>query len=154
MISNRNADSLALFIKNHTTSNYFKNSANKRTKKDKYWEIYWPPYKIDQANSIYIGYTDHGFTYGAMQFSFEEGKALEFAGGQGPNKVVIWRDFDKVSLSKAKDLGVFAGVAYLKTEDNSYIYIRKVDLNKSDKDLCVEFGILKEQSWKTDGCDF
>ena len=62
--------------------------------------------------------------------------------GLGENTIIIWRNFSNNERDvKAKSLGIIIGNAYLWESNTSYKFVRKVDLKKSDKELCVEFGV-------------
>jgi hypothetical protein len=69
-----------------------------------------------------------------------------FMGGNGPNKVYIWRDFSEQETYEANKHGLRVGLAYLRTSDSTFKFIRKIELNNSDKELCAEFGIQTEDS--------
>ena len=123
--------------------NKYPSSTNKQRTEEAIWKIKWPPVKIEKANSIYIGTKGSGQYYGALLFALGENSPVStFAGGRGPNKVFIWRDFGKNEMKEANRLGLLSGKAYLLTNDGSYKFIRNVDLNKTDKELCAEFGII------------
>ncbi len=89
-------------IKLRQYSEQYPNSNNSVRAKELIWEIQWPPVKVEKANSIYIGTKGSGLYYGSMMFSLgEDSPVSKFAGGRGPNKVFIWRDFGKNELKEA-----------------------------------------------------
>jgi hypothetical protein len=59
----------------------------------------------------------------------------------GPNRVVIWRSFSLSEAAAMNEKGVLVGLAYLKTDNGVYFFIRKVDLIHSDVELAKEFGV-------------
>ncbi len=166
-----NPDSLNLFIKTHSNSlfltnsksaidsvdwniavysrdtvalrnyiNKYPNSNKKQQAENLILNIKFPPVTISNANSLCIGSKGKGVIYGDLQFKMNGAGPME-AEGKGPNKVYIWRDFLKDELPMAKKQGLHVGAAYLKTNNDKFKFIRDVDLTKSDKQLCAEFGI-------------
>jgi len=136
----RSKDQLESCIKNYPRS------ANVEKAKEVLWEIEWPPVKVDKANSITIFTGGIGVMRGTIIYSLSG----FFGGGRakppqpaGPNRVFIWRTFAPEERDRAAKDGLRTGVAYLKTDRGQYKVIRKVDLQKSDAQLCAEFGVKK-----------
>lgn len=170
-LKTHNVDSMELFLKNHASSKYllssnesmdsiewniaiyskdttklfnyikkYPNSANKQKADNLIWEIKWPPVKIDKANSIVIATKKGGHGYGTQMFYSGSNGIASHVGGMAP-EVFIWREFSDSDLEGAKKLGLRIGLAYLHEYPNKFTFIRKVDLNKTDKQLCEEFGV-------------
>lgn len=55
--------------------------------------------------------------------------------------VYIWRSFSDKEVKIANEKGLKTGLAYLKYEAVKYRVIRIVDLKKSEKEICKEFGV-------------
>jgi hypothetical protein len=125
----------------------YPNSNNKQKAEDIIWEINWPPVKVEKANSLSIFNQGHQYAYGMQMFYQGASGVAQFFGGMTPS-VYIWRDFSKgiympiEEMTKlARNLGLRPGVAYLLVKDNRFKVIRKVDLNKTNEQLCAEFGV-------------
>jgi hypothetical protein len=122
--------------------NKYPGSSNIPRAEEAIWKIKWPPVEVGKANSIYIGAQGSGQYYGTLMFALGANSPVStFAGGKGPINVFVWRDFGKNEIEEAKRIGLLSGKAYLQTNEGSFKFIRNVDLNKSDKELCAEFGI-------------
>jgi hypothetical protein len=132
------------------------------------WEVEWPPKKFAQKGSVTISskkYGGLGIISGTMyQSSPFFGSMDQMSGardikgmiitGNGLKKICdeypipglpaifIWREFISENAETARKLGIQKGVAYLIGCDGKILPIRKVDLSKSDDQLCAEFGIV------------
>jgi hypothetical protein len=122
----------------------YSNSVNLEKAKDAIWEIQWPPTQVDKANSVSVFKGGEGIMLGQILYSMGA-----FFGGSGsdpqaagPNRIVIWRDFAPEELDMATKSGLRAGMAFLKSDDGKYTFVRKVDLAKTDEELAREFGVL------------
>jgi hypothetical protein len=111
------------------------------------WTIRWPPVEITTANSVTICSNGGCVISGEIMYPLSG-----FFGGQkrdpepgGPNRVIIWRDFSSDEAITASKLDLRSGVAYLRTDSGEYKVIRKIDLKKSDDELCAEFGITNKK---------
>jgi hypothetical protein len=121
----------------------------------------------EKANCICIFSKGMGVTHGKTNSSFGSGMIVTMEGssyvpsvltGDKPETstnrqgmlgasvpmepvVYIWRDFAEEEVATAKKIGLKPGQAYIKDKDMKYRAIQKVDLSKSDKEICTEFGI-------------
>ena len=142
-------------VKLRKYTNQYPKSQNNLKALDLIKEIKNPTIKISFANSISIGSNGNRKVYGALQFVIDDSSPLsKFAGGQGPNKVYVWRNFSNDELPFANKLNIKTGNAYLKISDNLFKFIRKIDMTKSDKEICLEFGITSNQSWGTSSLEW
>ena len=171
ILKTHNTDSLELFIKDHTSSKFlstsicamdslewkiafysrdttslsqyikkYPNSPNALKAKDIISKQQIQPVKIGKINSVSIYTKDGGHAYGMLMFYTGNSGMAQSSGGMPP-EVIIWREFSAGSIANAKKLGVKPGIAYLNEGANKYKFIRKVDLNKTDEQLCAEFGV-------------
>jgi hypothetical protein len=132
------------------------------------WEVEWPPVKFARKGSVTISskkYGGLGIISGTMyQSSLFFGAMDQMSGARdikgmiitenglkkicdeypipGLPAIFIWREFISENAETARKLGIQKGVAYLIGCDGKILHIRKVDLNKSDDQLCADFGIV------------
>ena len=169
-LKGHNPDSLIKYFKDHGSSNFLKNSlsamdslewniaffskdtAKLRTYSEKYpnslnsakakelvWEIQWPPIKLEKVNSLRIWHNGFKSCHGQWKQAMvvREGHMDFF--GPGSVLIDIFRDF--VGYEKeAKKSGLIIGVAYT-TINGKYRFVKKVDLSKSDAQICKEFNV-------------
>ena len=109
---------------------------------DMIWALRWPPVKVKEASFVLIYKNGEAPMYSSTTLSM----GLSYTVGSDAdlqttgNQVIIWRNFSKKEISKYKKIDLRPGIAYLKTGDG-FKFIKKVDLNKSDLQLCKEFGV-------------
>jgi len=109
------------------------------------WAIRWPAFRVDKANSVTIYSEGRGIIRGELLISLSGA----FGGPEkppepaGPNRVVIWRNFTPQESAVADTLGLRPGMAFLRTDSGELKFIRKLDLNKTDDEICAEFGITR-----------
>ena len=171
VLKTHNVDSLKSFLKNNSSSNFLKNSnfamdsiewnianysrdttilssyigkypnsSNRQKAEDIIWEIKWPPVKIEKANSVVIYVKGEGTGHGTQMFFMGGNGVAAYSGGKPP-EVRIIREFENEADEAKTILGLKIGMAYLHVGLNKYKFIRKVDLGKTDQQLCAEFGV-------------
>jgi hypothetical protein len=152
-------DQLMAFI------NKYPNSIHDEQARDGIWELEWPPVTVDHIGAVlvwskgeailhlnggsasgpYSQISTNGILFDEMTITStvvggggaaRHGDAREVESGF----IFIWRDFSARELPKVQKLGLRTGVAYVKT-DSGFSFVRKVDLQKSDKELWAAFGL-------------
>ena len=121
------------------------NSSKIQQAEDSIWNIKWPPYKmyIDPASIIIYSHgkrTLIGRAFIGIVSDLETGKA-DIGPEPEPPYIIIWRNFTPKEKAEYGKRGLIPGVAYTECFDDKYKLVKKVDLSKSDKELCEEFGI-------------
>ena len=81
-----------------------------------------------------------GTGHGTQMFFMGGNGVAAYSGGKPP-EVRIIREFENEADEFKTILGLKIGIAYLYERPNKYKFIRKVDLNKTDQQLCSEFGV-------------
>ena len=127
-------------IKLQKYSGLHQNNPNSKKFKKLTWEINWPFVKLEKAKCVIIYSKGSGIIHGHFAMSYE-GPGM--FGNPTPEEpaIYIWRDYSDDEKSQFTAIGISPGYAFLKPSSDKYLFIRKVYLNKNDKDICAEFGV-------------
>lgn len=117
----------------------FPNSPNVEKARDLLWELDWSPEKLAQVRSVSIGTKGGSTNYGEAIFAMGHGVARYVE--EVPNRLYVWRDFAPEEMKNAKRLGVEVGVAYFRTSAGDFLPVRRIDMQKTDGEICRDFGV-------------
>ena len=172
ILKSNNVDSLLLFIKNQKYSSFLEkskialdsndwnitnysrdsiklqkysglhqNNPNSKRFKKLTWEINLPLAILENAKSVIIYSKGSGIIHGHFAMSYE-GPGMFGSPTPEEPAIYIWRDYSDDEKSQFTTLGISPGYAFLKPSSDKYLLLKKVDLNKNDKDICAEFGVV------------
>lgn len=116
-------------------------SAHAAEAQDVLWSLKRPRVEVEKANSVTISSKGIELLAGEVvrRPAYETGRRASQPAG--PNRVYIWRDFAPDEVENAQRLGLRPGMAFLRKDDGTFWLIRRVDLTKTDAQLCREFGV-------------
>ena len=114
----------------------YPNSVNKLKAVDIIWDLQWPPLDINPS-SITIHSKGKSASGGQARAGFVDGQLGMIL--EKPT-VEIWRDFTPDEEKEFSKIGLIIGVPYTKIDGKYYRLKRKLDLNKSNNEICAEFG--------------
>jgi hypothetical protein len=119
-------------------------SANVAKAKEEIWTIRWPPVNVEKADSVSVYTGGIGVVMGRMETPVSSLLGFGGSGAQaaGPNRIVIWRNFAPKQLNTVNKLGLRTGIAFLKSDEGKYRFVRKVDLSRTDDELARDFGVV------------
>jgi len=132
-------------VKYRNYINKYPKSYNLQTALDSIWSLKWPPYHIvygphsivihSHGKQIVIGQSFVGLVEDE-----ENGRA--YVGPKPTGGVIdIWRNFTEKEKIKYSKIGILPGLAYYHVGYDKLKFVKKIDLAKSDLELCREFKI-------------
>lgn len=114
----------------------YPNSLYKIKAEENIWDLQWPP--LDIFTQSIIIHSKGGSVSGGNAYCgySEDGLGMILL----KPTVEIWRDFTPKEKQEFSKIGLIIGVAYTKL-DGKYVRIKhKIDLKKSNDEICSEFG--------------
>ena len=135
VFANPTLDTFYFYIKKYP------DSPNVLQAKEEVSKLKWPPIKVTSANRMFVLSKGQEASYGFPFLNLTPQGSLEFA--DNDRAIIIWRDFTPEQEESSLKNGICTGVAYLWQHNGDYRFIKKVDLQKTDNELKVEFGIVE-----------